>query len=204
MAQDRVEAVERALTILSAFDTAQEQFTLAELASITGFYKSTLLRLIGSLERFDYIQRGSDGRYRLGHMPGQLARRHSPSRQLEARLQPVLDGLAAASGETAALIEIDEESAECRLVALPDAALRHDLRPGLRWQASPGDPALAFAGGLMVCRHLSMPPGNLWLTLSGPGGRLTRAAADTHLATVVDALARHSASEPASTVGEPT
>ncbi|MEC9482451.1 MAG: helix-turn-helix domain-containing protein, partial [Halomonas sp.] len=41
MAQDRVEAVERALTVLEAFDSPQDRFTLAELATITGFYKST-------------------------------------------------------------------------------------------------------------------------------------------------------------------
>ena len=58
MAQDRVEAVERALTVLEVFDSSQEAFALAELAEATGFYKSTLLRLLGSLARFDYVQRG--------------------------------------------------------------------------------------------------------------------------------------------------
>lgn len=191
MAQDRVEAVERALTILGAFDSTQEQFTLAELASVTGFYKSTLLRLLSSLERFDYIQRGSDGRYRLGLAPLRLARRHLPSRQLETWLQPVLDALAAASGETAALIEVDADTAECRLVALPDMALRHDLRPGLRWSvASSTTPALKFTGGIMVCRHLAASSGNLWLSLSGPSGRLEKRTAEAQLDAALSELAR--------------
>lgn len=190
MAQDRVEAVERALTILEVFDAAQEQFTLAELAEATGFYKSTLLRLLGSLERFAYVQRGSDGRYRLGHMPARLARRHLPSRQLEAWLQPLLEQLCAASGETAALIEVDGTHAECCLVATPETALRHELRPGERWRVNGDTPALDFPGGLMFCRQIPNAPGelSLWLALSGPSGRLERSDAEAHLDHILAAL----------------
>lgn len=204
MAQDRVEAVERALTILGAFDCAQEQFTLAELASVTGFYKSTLLRLLSSLERFDYVQRGSDGRYRLGRTPLRLARRHLPSRQLEAWLQPVLDTLATTSGETAALIEVDTDTAECRLVALPTTPLRHDLRPGLGWGvASSTTPALEFTGGIMVCRHLVNASGNLWLSLSGPSGRLEKRTAEAHLDAALTKLTQRPASGCGSVTKEP-
>lgn len=191
MAQDRVEAVERALTVLEAFDSPQERFTLAELATATGFYKSTLLRLLSSLERFDYVQRGADGRYRLGHTPVRLARRHLPSRQLETWIQPALDALATATGETAALLEFDDDHAECRLVSIPDAALRHELRPGLRWRATADDPALRFAGGVMVCRRLAaVEAPTLWLALSGPSGRLDPASAATHLDAALAELAR--------------
>ncbi|MGC3874292.1 helix-turn-helix domain-containing protein [Halomonas sp. GXIMD04776] len=182
MAQDRVEAVERALTILEAFDSSTESFTLAELANVTGFYKSTLLRLLSSLERFDYVQRGSDGRYRLGATPLRLARQHLPSRQLEVRIQPVLDRLASASGETASLIEVDDENVECCLVATPDTALHHALRPGQRWPTPQGDPILDFAGGVMVCQRLTIADSRaFWLALSGPCGRLDPTAANALL-----------------------
>lgn len=174
MAQDRVEAVERALTVLETFDSPQEAFTLAELAQATGFYKSTLLRLLGSLERYDYVQRGEDGRWRLGASPVRLARRHAPSRHLAARVQPVLDRLADDTGETAALLEAHPGEVECRLVALPGAALRHDLRPGSRWSVTaPDDPRPILPGGHMECLALTTGPGEpaLWLSLSGPAGR---------------------------------
>ncbi|KXS37011.1 MAG: IclR family transcriptional regulator [Halomonadaceae bacterium T82-2] len=194
MAQDRVEAVERALTILEVFDNAQERFSLAELATATGFYKSTLLRLLGSLERFDYVQRDRDGRYRLGHSPVRLARRHLPQRRLEAWIRPALEALAENSGETAALLAVEGRHAECRLVALPDSALRHDLRPGTRWRTpAPGSPALAFAGGHMVCRPLNVPrtaDQPLWLALSGPAGRLDASDAASRLDAAIDALSR--------------
>lgn len=192
MAQDRVEAVERALTILEAFDSDQERFTLTDLASATGYYKSTLLRLLGSLERFGYVQRGSDGRYRLGHAPMRLARRHLPSRRLEVWLQPTLDRLVAQSGETASLIEVNGGKAECRLVALPDTALRHDLRPGQRWSVTDRSPVLAFDGGIMIGRslHDTVEDGDWWLTLSGPQGRLDQTLATRYLDAAIAELDR--------------
>ncbi|APE32004.1 IclR family transcriptional regulator [Halomonas aestuarii] len=189
MAQDRVEAVERALTVLEAFDSPQEHFTLAELAQVTGYYKSTLLRLLGSLARFDYVQRDEHGRWHLGHAPVRLARRHLPGRHLATRIQPLLARLAAECGETATLFEVEDGVAECRLVTLPEASLRHDLQPGDRWAVTDArDPRPALPGGTMVCEALPgdalEPP--MWLALSGPAGRLDRRRAR---AALVDALA---------------
>lgn len=196
MAQDRVEAVERALTVLEAFDSPQDHFTLAELAQATGYYKSTLLRLLGSLTRFDYVQRDEQGRWHLGHAPVRLARRHLPGRHLATRIQPLLVRLAADTGETAALLEMEDGMVECRLVTLPDVALRHDLRPGDRWKAAAaGDPRPELPGGVMVCRPLPgdaiEPP--MWLALSGPAGRLDSHQAHSLLA---DAMASLAASPP--------
>lgn len=174
MAHDRVEAVERALTVLEVFDSNQTSFSLAELAQLTGYYKSTLLRLLASLERFGYAQRGEDGRWRMGGTPLRLARRHPPSRDLAMRVQPVLDELARHSGETASLLALSDSGVLCRLVALPDQPLRHDLSPGTEWPChEDGNPGLEMKGGEMLC--LALEPNDdlgLWLALSGPSGRL--------------------------------
>ncbi len=172
MAQDRVEAVERALTVLEAFDTNQESFSLAELAEATGYYKSTLLRLLGSLARFDYVQRNDNGHWQLGHAPLRLARRHPRDRHLTRRIQPLLDRLAVETGETAALLESHGRQVECRLVALPNTALRHELRPGSQWPlAADDDPRPELPGGEMLLQALPGAP-RRWLTLSGPSSRL--------------------------------
>ncbi|MBY5941041.1 helix-turn-helix domain-containing protein [Halomonas sp. DP5N14-9] len=190
MAQDRVEAVERALSVLEVFDTPQDSFSLAELADATGFYKSTLLRLLASLERFDYTQRGEDGRWRIGGAPVRLARRHAPSRDLAALIQPLLDGLARQLGDTASLLEVTADVVHCRLAALPDQSLRHDLVPGSQWSLrDTEDPAPALAGGTMVCRRLPLEGRHpLWLALSGPEGRLDTYAAATRLDEAVTLL----------------
>lgn len=72
-----VAAVDRALTILDAL--TDDKITLAELSKRTGLYKSTVLRLAKSLERFGYILRTDDGCYRLGSKVlflGALYQRH--------------------------------------------------------------------------------------------------------------------------------
>ncbi|MDN3522320.1 helix-turn-helix domain-containing protein [Halomonas ramblicola] len=185
MAQDRVEAVERALTVLEAFDSDQQAFSLAELAQATGFYKSTLLRLLGSLARFDYVRRDKAGLWHLGESPRRLARRQDPHRLLATRVQPLLDDLAARLDETASLLEQTREGIECRLVALPAATLRHDLRPGMAWSPATDDtPCPALAGGRMVAHPLPTTPGAplRWLAVSGPEGRLVAADATLALA----------------------
>lgn len=59
-----VAAVDRALTILDAL--TDERVTLAELSKRTGLYKSTVIRLAKSLERYGFVLRSEDGGYRLG------------------------------------------------------------------------------------------------------------------------------------------
>ncbi|SDJ61437.1 helix-turn-helix domain-containing protein [Billgrantia gudaonensis] len=192
MAQDRVEAVERALTVLETFDSSQEAFSLAELAQTTGFYKSTLLRLLGSLARFGYVQRSADGRWQLGPTPLRLARRHPPSRHLAARVQPLLKQLTIETGETAALLEAQGNRVEVRLAALPDTALRHDLHPGSRWWLRDAEnPCPELLGGTMIVRRLASSPGEplRWLALSGPAGRLSPERASVALAAAEQALA---------------
>lgn len=185
MAEQRVEAVERALKILEVFDAPKEAFTLADLAEATGFYKSTLLRLLASLERFGYVTRAEDGRFSLGPTPVRLGRRHRPSRSLAARVQPVLDRLCQQSGQTAALLEIGPGLAHCRLVSLPDSSLRHELHPGESWPVKQADaPAQSLSGGIMLCVALSNEiagSGGLWLSLSGPSGRLATAQGEALL-----------------------
>lgn len=65
-AGEGVAAVERALSIVAALESADQPMTLAELAVRTGFYKSTILRLLGSLMATGYVTRLPDGNYDLG------------------------------------------------------------------------------------------------------------------------------------------
>ncbi|AMJ61960.1 hypothetical protein AXW83_18135 [Bosea sp. PAMC 26642] len=54
------------MAILLAFTVDNNVLSLAQLSDITGLYKSTLLRIISSLERNEMLERRPDGRYRLG------------------------------------------------------------------------------------------------------------------------------------------
>ena len=72
-----VAAVDRALSILDAL--TDEKVSLAEISKRTGLYKSTVLRLLKSLEKFGYVLRSEEGSYRLGSKAfylGSLYQRH--------------------------------------------------------------------------------------------------------------------------------
>lgn len=96
-----VAAVDRALSILSAFDAASPTLTLAELARRTRLYKSTLLRLAASLERASYLRRLGDGSFSLGPALLKLGELYQESFDLEQHVMPVLRALSEQTGESA-------------------------------------------------------------------------------------------------------
>ncbi|MBX3664399.1 MAG: helix-turn-helix domain-containing protein [Burkholderiales bacterium] len=95
-----VAAVERALTIVTVIETAGEPLSLAELSRRTGFYKSTLLRLIVSLERFALVVSRADGKYALGPFACRLGRSFEATYHLRAQVLPVLEHLVAQGAES--------------------------------------------------------------------------------------------------------
>lgn len=100
--EQKVESVERALTILEAFADGSPRLTLNELAQRTGLYRSTILRLAASLERFGYMHRGEGGLYRLGPSLWRLGVLYQNAFNLSDYVRPVLQRLVDTTGETAA------------------------------------------------------------------------------------------------------
>lgn len=97
----RVAAVDRAIAVLRAFTMSDNSLSLAQLADRTGFYKSTILRLTGSLEHGALLLRLDDGSWRLGPLASQLGAIHAASYALTDILEPVFRDLVAAIGESA-------------------------------------------------------------------------------------------------------
>lgn len=108
-----VAALERGLSILEAFKPDRAVLSLAELAAITGLYKSTILRLSASLLRIGYLHRLADGRYRLGAAVFRLGRIYQSSFELRDAVEPVLRNLVMRSGETASFYIRDGDSEVC-------------------------------------------------------------------------------------------
>jgi len=88
-----VAAVDRALAIVAALETNAQPLTLADIARATGMYKSTLLRLLVSLERGALVVRRSDQKYLLGQFAFQLGRAFEATYHLKECVLPVLEGL---------------------------------------------------------------------------------------------------------------
>src|SRR5436190_15683993 len=95
-----VAAVDRALTILGAFQPADQRLTLAELAQRTRFYKSTILRISQSLLRYGYLRHLDDGNYQIGPKPLMLGAIYQRSLRLGDILLPLMHELADQTGES--------------------------------------------------------------------------------------------------------
>lgn len=95
-------AVDRALTLLSAFRAGDAALSLADLAMRTRLYKSTALRLLASLEHAGMVHKLDDGRYALGAEIARLQGIYAASFSLDRVVMPVLQRLSAATGESAA------------------------------------------------------------------------------------------------------
>lgn len=102
MVSQGVAAVDRALTILRAFEGEgdPEPLTLAALARRTGLYKSTMLRLMVSLQAFGYIVQLPDGRYHLGPTPFRLGSVYQRGNRLYDHVMPALRTLVAQGTES--------------------------------------------------------------------------------------------------------
>jgi DNA-binding IclR family transcriptional regulator len=98
-----VAAVDRAFAILATLEAATEPLTLAKLARATGFYKSTILRLIGSLEDAGYAMRLRDGCYSLGASAFRLGLAYERQNPLRRHALPILERLVANGTESASL-----------------------------------------------------------------------------------------------------
>ena len=94
------QAVDRAASLLVRVLTAPEPLTFPELVSISGLPKSTVSRLLSSLERNRLIGRTSTGEIVAGDVVAAFARRHDSQEHLIAKVRPTLERLAAATGET--------------------------------------------------------------------------------------------------------
>lgn len=88
-----VAAVERALAIAEALVAAGAPMTLSELAEATGLYKSTVLRLMVSLERRTLVVRRQDQRYVLGPLAFRFGRAYELAHHLKEFLLPLMEQL---------------------------------------------------------------------------------------------------------------
>ncbi len=127
-----VAAVDRAFAILAAFGPQDRSLTLAELGRRTGLYKSTILRLIASIERGGFIRRIDDGSYAVGPRALSLGRLYQTSFSLDRQLLPALQRLSRETGETASFFVRDGDQRVCLRRVEPERSLRIVLSEGDR------------------------------------------------------------------------
>ena len=135
-----VAAVDRALTILEAFrNTDESALTLASLAAKTGFYKSTILRLLVSLEKYGYVRQINDGRYKLGHTLAELGNIFHETFELREIIEPLLENIVEKVNESASFLVRKEQ--------LQQILFRHNTNMRVRDSFQTGDTMLIAEGG---------------------------------------------------------
>ncbi|ANJ75978.1 helix-turn-helix domain-containing protein [Ralstonia insidiosa] len=130
MGNDGVAAVEKALALLDCFKPGAEALTLAALAQASGMHKTTVYRLMNSLERMSYVIRSESGAYSLGPRLLYLGKLYEQSFHLSSVVEPVLHALAAATRESASYYVIDHGRRLCLFRAEPSEGLRETRLPG--------------------------------------------------------------------------
>jgi len=140
MAETRVASVERALKILSCFRRGETALSLRDLAEKTGFYKSTILRLAGTLEDLGFLHRLEDGTYRLGSELWRLGTLYVQDFELADPIRPVLRDLVSVSGESASFYIRDGDRRICLFRENCVEPARHHLDEGASLPLGAGAP----------------------------------------------------------------
>ena len=100
--ESRVQSIERAFAVLAAL--ADGPLGVTEIARIVELPKSTVARLLSSLQREGAVEQEPGGtRYRVGSRIVTLAASVLPTRSMVVLARPELEGLAGAIGEAAGL-----------------------------------------------------------------------------------------------------
>jgi DNA-binding IclR family transcriptional regulator len=115
---------------LTAFRHGDRTLSLAELSARTGLVKSTIIRHAASLQQYGLLVRLPDGNYRLDVETLRLGTTYQHAFSLHDYLMPVLEQLAAQSGETATFYVPHGEERLCLFRVEGPSQIRLRVQPG--------------------------------------------------------------------------
>ena len=125
-----VRSVVRALDLLDLYDERNQRYTTRELVELTGLAKTTVLRLVGTLEQRGLLWTGSDGR--IGAGPGLLrwARLAHAVWQVPESIRAVMRDLTVETSETVNLYVRADTVRVCVAQEEGPQKLRHVVNTG--------------------------------------------------------------------------
>jgi IclR family pca regulon transcriptional regulator len=157
--RDHIQSLERGFAVLLAFDEERPNPTLAELATVTGFSRPAVRRILLTLQRLGYVE-NSGVRWALTPRVLSIGQHYSASHSMTEIAQPHLVELAEKTSESASLATLDADE----VVYIARVAVRRimsiNVSPGTRVPAhatSMGRVLLAWAPASQVERYLVSP-----------------------------------------------
>lgn len=115
---------------MNAFDLESPVLSLNDLAKRTKLNKTTILRIVASLEKYDYVRRLGEGRYALGPQTLHLGSIYQRSLRLSEVVIPIMSDLVESTGETAAFFVRNKEQRVCLFMIESTRTLRSHIREG--------------------------------------------------------------------------
>ena len=110
--QPSVQSVDRALQILTAFESESRELGVGQLATRLSVHKSTASRLASTLASHGFLERAPNGdAFRLGPRLARLGMRAAAAEDVVEAARPVMEELAGESGEAVVLsVPLDGEA----------------------------------------------------------------------------------------------
>lgn len=165
----RIQILDKTFRLLDAFREPHPEWGASGLARELGLPKSTAHRILRVLTAHRYLAQDPEtGRFRLGLSALELGHRAQEGIELRRVAAPILQRLAAASGETAILMVLNET--RDRAVCIE----RAETRAGLQLILQIGTHALLHAGSSSKILLAHMRPDEIERVLAGDLPRLAR------------------------------
>jgi DNA-binding IclR family transcriptional regulator len=142
----RLQTLDRGLSALRVVADSAEGITVAALAGRLGVHRAIAYRIVATLADHAMVQRGADGRLRLGSGPLGLAAQFDSG--LRALARPVIEGLSAETAATAFLSVA--HGAECVAIATAESErpfVNVGYRAGRRHPLTLGAAGIAILAG---------------------------------------------------------
>ncbi|MEZ5447799.1 MAG: IclR family transcriptional regulator [Thiolinea sp.] len=126
-----MQTVDKAMQLLNLFSINQPEIGLSELARRAGFDKAATRRFLVALQKHQFIEQNPQTKaYRLGTGFLHLAKVREATMPLEAVLNPLLNQLSAATGETAHASLLVNQLLSSIAISFPEKANRAHLELG--------------------------------------------------------------------------
>jgi DNA-binding IclR family transcriptional regulator len=145
-----IQSVSHALDILESFTRTEDELGVTQLSKRLGLHKNNVFRLLATLEHRGYIEQNmATENYRLGAKTLQIGSIFIEQRECRRQARPVLESLAAGSGETAVVAVLRGNKVIYMDSVETDRTVRAVSRIGAMF------PAYCTAVGKVQLAHLS-------------------------------------------------
>ncbi len=152
-------SIEKALTLLLAFEKEQPSWGVRELSAHLGFSPATVLRMLQTLKRYDFIRQDqATKKYRLGNVYFNFFRVLRDTDTLGQAVAPYLESLREKTGETVHFNVIEDRFRVCALTLESRQSLKAGMPVGNRSPLHAGASSkclLAFAPETVRTAYLS-------------------------------------------------